>query len=160
MLSRSIPIVAFALLLSGCASNPPPATTTSGAGPDSTRSPDATVRAHSDLVGTVWRWQRTRMNDESVTQPPDPSSFTLEFQADGRVTMRVDCNRGTGTYTVDETRLVIGGVALTRAYCGPDSLDQKFLKQLEQVTSYLRDGQELVLELKYDSGGMLFSPAP
>jgi heat shock protein HslJ len=160
MLSRSVPFVALVFLLAGCASHPPPSTTTSTPGPDSTRSPDATVRAHDDLVGTVWLWQRTQMNDDSVIQPPDPSSFKLEFQADGSVTMRVDCNRGTGTYTVDETRLLIEGVALTRAYCGPDSLDQKFLKQLEQVTSYLRDGQELVLELKYDSGGMLFSPAP
>lgn len=129
-------------------------TTTTGPGMEQV------AAAGNPLGGTVWRWQRTLMSDDSVTEPADPEAFTLEFQPEGRLVLRVDCNRGAGTYRLEGNKLRIGSVATTRAFCGPGSLDSVFLRQLERVASYLMDGEDLVLELEMDSGGMRLTPTP
>jgi len=112
-----------------------------------------------ELVGTVWQWQRTVMSDDSVTEPNDPTRYTLEFLSDGRLAMQADCNRGNSAYTLDGNQLTIEGGAMTMMACPPDSLDSVFLEQLGQVGSYLFSDGNLVLELQMDSGGMFFAPA-
>jgi uncharacterized lipoprotein YbaY/heat shock protein HslJ len=112
-----------------------------------------------DLVGTVWTWQQTTLNNDEVVTPDDPSKYTIEFLPDGRVTVRADCNRGAGGYTVDDTQIAIGPLALTLAACPPGSLSNQFVRQLQDVsTFFMRDGN-LFLDLKFDSGTMRFAPA-
>jgi heat shock protein HslJ len=99
------------------------------------------------------------MNDDSRTEPDDPTRYTLEFLPEGRVALRVDCNRGTASYALDGAQLTLGPAALTMMACPPGSFTDPFLQQLGEVTSYLMDGENLVLELRLDSGGMVFAPA-
>ena len=49
---------------------------------------------------------------------------------------------------------------MTRAACPPGSQDTVFLRDLGQVATYVFDGENLVLNLKVDSGNMVFSPRP
>lgn len=116
--------------------------------------PEAEVR----LTGAVWAWQSTLMSDDARFVPDAPERYTLEFQPGGRVGMRVDCNRGSGTWTHDGNKLSFGPIALTRAMCPPGSKDTEFLRGLNQVSGYLFRGGDLVLTLKVDSGSMHFSP--
>ncbi len=120
----------------------------------------AAQAAPSELTGVVWQWQQTGMNDDSVTTPADPATYTLEFLPSGRLNVQADCNGGSSSYTLDGSQLTIGPIALTRMACPADSLDSVFVQQLGEVASYLMDGNNLVLELKMDSGGMTFAPAP
>jgi len=115
--------------------------------------------APRELTGVVWQWQQTGMNDDSVTTPADPATYTLEFLPSGRLQVQADCNGGSSSYTLDGTQLTIGSIALTRMACPADSLDTVFLQQLGEVGSYLMDTGNLVLELKLDSGSMVFAPA-
>src|SRR5713101_65057 len=43
---------------------------------------------------------------------------------------------------------------------GPGSQDMLFLRDLGQVSSYVFEGEQLVLNLQSDSGKMIFSPRP
>lgn len=87
-----------------------------------------------------------------------PERYTVQFDADGRLAVRADCNTGFGSYRLDGSCLSLGPVALTRALCPPDSLDQQVLSQLAAVRGVRRDGERLVLLLEFDSGSMVFAP--
>lgn len=110
------------------------------------------------LMGSVWKLQQIQMNDGSQTVPSNPDNYTIEFMDDGSVAVQADCNRGRGSFaTATDNRLTITGVAITRMACPEGSSDTAFLRGLDSANSYFfRDGQ-LIIELMYDSGSMIFS---
>lgn len=86
-----------------------------------------------------------------------PDRYTLSFQGGGRVNMRADCNRGSGSYEVNGAQIKFGAVALTRMACPPGSQDADFLLTIAQATAYAMDRGELVLTLS-DGASMRFKP--
>lgn len=109
------------------------------------------------LTGTVWSWQSTLMSDDARFVPDAPERYTLLFEPGGKVSVRADCNRGSGTYTLNGNALGFGPIALTRMMCAPGSRDAEFLKGLQEVSGHLFRGNDLVLTLKFDSGSMRFA---
>ena len=97
---------------------------------------------NKELAGTSWRLAKILSMDDGIDAPQDPSRYTVEIGADGRTTMRADCNRGTGSWTsASAGALPFGPVAATKALCPPDSLSEKYLAQFQWVRSYmLKDG--------------------
>jgi len=73
--------------------------------------------------------------------------------------VQADCNRGQGTWqSTDGAALAIGPVALTRAQCPPSPLQERFVRDLGLVRSYVvRDGR-LHLSLAADGGIYTFAP--
>jgi heat shock protein HslJ len=122
--------------------------------------PVASSTSHAGLTQGLWLWQRTEYGNDTSVTAPDPSTYTISFQADGRLALQVDCNRGTGTYTVSGPQLTIEPGATTLIACGPGSQDRVFLQDLRNVGAYVLDGSNLVLNLKMDGGNMIFSPQP
>ncbi len=151
---RSLPLVAFAAALAGCAAtNAPPVM------PGAVNAPPPPMAAAGDtlLTGTTWRWTGTSMSDGSRITPDAPDRYTLDFQPGGLVTVRADCNRGSGSYRIDGGALTFGPLAMTRAMCPPGSKDAEFVRGLAAVSGQLFRGNELVLTLKLDSGSMTFA---
>ena len=109
------------------------------------------------LVGPVWHWLGTQLNDGTAYTPTEADLYTLTFTAEGIALVRADCNMGNGPYTVDGNQISIQILAMTRAFCPPPSLSDTFVQQLSQVTSYSIRGTELLLELPVDSGTMRFA---
>jgi hypothetical protein len=99
--------------------------------------------------------------DDSVYIPDDPDKYTLSFVAGGQVSIRADCNHGTGSWaSASPGQLTFGPVAATRALCPPGSLSEKYLAQLEWVRSYtMRDGH-LFLATMADGSIIEFEPLP
>jgi heat shock protein HslJ len=83
----------------------------------------------------------------------------IEFLADGQVAVQADCNRVAGTYTVNGNLLVITLGPSTLAACPPGSLGDVFVQQLGNIRSYFFKGENLILEIKFDSGSMIFAPS-
>ena len=105
-----------------------------------------------DLAGTSWRLLRFEGGDGTVLTPDDPAKYTIAFHPDGRLSARIDCNRGRGTWRSSGPQLELGTLALTRAMCPPGSLHDQIVKQWPYVRSYLlRDGR-LYLSLMADGG--------
>lgn len=103
-----------------------------------------------------WEWVKTQMNDGTITTPKKSKVFTLTFLKDGRVTIGTDCNTMSGSYTLAQKKLTIDKVISTRMYC-EGSQEQNFAGALGQVRSYLFTSKgELILEIKMDSGTMIF----
>jgi len=110
------------------------------------------------LTQGVWLWTRTEYSDDTVLRSPNPNAYTLAFMDDGRVAIRADCNTGSGSYTATDSSLTFGPAAITLAACPPGSQDAAFLRDLTQVVTYVFDGPQLVLNMKLDTGNMIFSP--
>lgn len=126
--------------LAGCAASAPPS---------------AEPGRPDPLAGTAWRLVEIRAAADggAAALPGDPALYTLAFGGDGRLAMRLDCNRGTGPWSAEPGAdgrsggLKIGPLAVTRALCPPPSLDERIARDLDSVRRFeLRDGR-LLLEL-------------
>jgi para-nitrobenzyl esterase len=93
--------------------------------------------------------------------PDDGGKYTIAFGTDGRVSIRVDCNRGSGTWSSEEpSQLAFGPLALTRAMCPPGSLHDRIVRDWEYVRSYVLEGGHLFLSLMADAGIYEYEPMP
>ena len=127
----------------------------------------ATNTGNPGLSGTAW--QLLRINSKTEAQATitveQPERYTLHFLADGRLALRLDCNRGNGSWQAtpasgDSGQLSFGPIASTRMFCPPPSLDSKLARDLGLVRSYrLRDGH-LLLSGQADGGIYEWAPAP
>lgn len=112
--------------------------------------------ARMKLDMQTWKWQRTIYSDGKNVLPKKEGIFTLTFASDGRVQVGTDCNRMSGTYTVSQNKITFGPMMSTKMYC-EGSQENDFASMLAEVSSFLFTSKgELVLELKLDSGQMVF----
>jgi heat shock protein HslJ len=112
------------------------------------------------LVGVVWEWQEFLGGNDQQIVPDDPSKYTITFDAEGKFAVRADCNVGRGRYTVDGPSIDMTVGPITRAMCPPESHSERFLRDLNDTTSYVfRDGR-LYLALMADAGISTFAARP
>ncbi len=112
--------------------------------------------ARMTLQMKTWSWVKTTYNNGDVHAPVEPGVFSLTFEQDGTLLVTTDCNTMRGNYRVDEHRIRFEQMAATRMFC-EDSQEQLFAKMLDSVNSYFFTNRgKLVLEIKYDSGSILF----
>lgn len=154
-LPHARPGVLFALGLAvacGRPAAPPPPAQPSAEG-------KGTSPADASLAGTSWRLVQFEGGDGAVLAPDDPAKYTLAFDAEGAVEVRLDCNRGRGAWkTSGPNHLELGPLALTRAQCADPTIHDHIVKQWPYVRSYvLRDGR-LYLALMADGGIYEFEP--
>lgn len=104
-----------------------------------------------------WNWIKTQMNDGKVVTPKVEGKFTLTFNKDGKVSVGTDCNSMGGTYNVEEDKkIVFNQMMSTKMYC-EGSQEHEFASALSEVGSYMFTSKgELILEIKMDSGSMIF----
>lgn len=113
------------------------------------------------LAGTSWRLVRFQGGDDRVLTPADPTKYTVEFGKDGALAVRIDCNRGRGTWTAPEPgRLEFGPLAMTKVGCPPAPLTERLSKDWGYVRSYVLRGGHLFLALMADAGIYEFEPVP
>ena len=111
------------------------------------------------LAGTRWALQSIQSMDDAqgLTRVTDPLRYTLHFGADGRVSLRLDCNRGSGRWEAipagsDSGSLRFTAIAVTRAYCPPPSIDTRIARDLGFVRSYRVIEGRLYVSLLADGG--------
>jgi heat shock protein HslJ len=109
------------------------------------------------LQAKTWTWVTTVYNNDTAQTPNEADAFTMTFTDEGRVRVTTDCNNMQGSYAVNDHRIEFSQMAATRMYC-EGSQEDLFAKMLENVTSYfIDDDGRLILELKYDSGSVIFN---
>ncbi len=119
-----------------------------------------TATQSADLSGVVWQWLGSTSETGKAAKPKFPEKYTLAFLLDGRVTLRVDCNRGGGAYQMDGANLTIDAATLTRRACPQGSLGNRFVRDLNAVTSHAMMDGGPVLTLKDGAGEMKFEAQP
>ena len=128
----------------------------------------ACVGTSDPLAGTNWRLVEFQSMDDAIgtIRPADPSLFTMRLDRDGTVSMHLDCNRATGSWSAetstdrDSGRFEFGQLASTRALCRPPNLDERVARDAQFVRGYvLRDGR-LYLSLMADAGIYTWESVP
>ena len=113
----------------------------------------------SPLQGTAWQLVKFQGSDDTTLTPDDGAKYTIEFDTGGQLVMRIDCNRGRGTWkSSGPNQVQLGPLALTRAMCPEGSLHDRIVKHLSLIRSYgIKDGH-LFLLLMADGGIYEFEP--
>ncbi len=116
--------------------------------------------APSELEGTAWQLVKIEGGDGKISAPAERVRYMISFAPSGNLIARIDCNRGSGTWSAtDAGQLKFGELATTRAQCAPGSLYDLIVSQWTHVRSYaLREGH-LFLTLPGD-GVYEFEPLP
>jgi heat shock protein HslJ len=101
-------------------------------------------------VNTTWKWVSTTYEKDKldVTTPDD---YTIELKDNGRILVKADCNRGFGKIDMNDYKLVVGEMSLTKVACPDGSLSAKFLNELSNATVYATEGDALMITLKDNS---------
>jgi heat shock protein HslJ len=135
----------FALSLGACAVAPPPAA------PDE---PPSAPAPAAPLAGTRWQLVELQAPGERPLRipPANPPRYTLHFEAQDQVAMRLDCNRGRGGFAAtptagDRGSLRFGPIAMTRMLCPRGSQETRVARELAEVRGYALAGADLRLEL-------------
>lgn len=133
--------------------------------PQPTVVPLATPPAASaeTVIGVTWEWlEYSEAQPPSVQLVPEPSMYTIIFNADGTFNAIADCNAAAGTYVFDGDKASITLGPVTLAECGPDSYSSNYLNLLGQTTGVGSEGDKLVLVLNDGTSKMVFqsSAAP
>jgi heat shock protein HslJ len=118
------------------------------------------------LANTQWRLVEFQSMDDAqgTTRPSDPSLYTMRLDADGTVTMRLNCNRATGTWSATPSsdrsngQFSFGPLAVTSALCPPPSMDESIAKQSQYIRGYLIKDGRLYLSLMADGGIYAWEP--
>ena len=115
--------------------------------------------APGDLTGQTWQLTLVAKADGNITIN-DPTRYTITFNSDGTANAQADCNVNIMTYTLGEgNALTITPGISTMAFCGPGSLDQVYLGGLANAMSYRLEEGNLIIDMLYESGSMVFAPA-
>lgn len=126
---------------------------------DDTTSDSSDSSSSPELTGPVWAWQQTQMNNGDLFTPDDPGNYTVQFMTDGTMSAQADCNQVGGSYTVnDDSQMTITLGPSTLVACPEGSLGDQFTQNLSQANIYSFDGENLLIDLTFDSGTMTFSP--
>ena len=95
---------------------------------------------------------------QGIARPSEGTVYNMWLHGDGTVTMQLNCNRATGTWSAEpgsdptSGRFKFGPLAATRALCPPPSMDESIVAQSSYIRSYLLKDDRLYLSLMADGG--------
>ena len=108
----------------------------------------------SEVQGT-WQLQAFELTAGSTILIPNGQDFTIQFDPDGSLGVKADCNLCGGVYETNGNSISIDVQFCTRAYCGDESLDNQYLQALANTSRYTREGRELLLD--YSNGTLRYN---
>lgn len=118
----------------------------------------STAAPEYSLTGVEWQWQNWTVRGSGTTEVPDPENYTLNFNTDGTLNGRADCNQFAGAYTQEQGGIQIMLGPTTLAACPEGSLDTTYLAALGQVVAGGNDGTgNLALENAGGETRMIFA---
>jgi hypothetical protein len=106
-----------------------------------------------------WILVEALFNDGRTFVPKRPGVFTLSLMPTGTFSATTDCNGVGGSYTTSndpDKRIQFTDMVSTLMYC-ENSQEAEFVQLLQNTSSYhFTSRGELILDLKFDSGSVVF----
>ncbi len=104
----------------------------------------------------TWNWVDTTYNNGSTTVPRIQNKFALTFKKPNIFSASTDCNGVGGEYSTNGNMITFTKMMSTLMYC-EGSQESEFSKALGEAESYhFTSKGELIFDLKFDSGTMVF----
>lgn len=106
------------------------------------------------LAPAAWMWIETLDSSGKKIRPENPSSYSAQFEEDGRVGLQLDCNVGSGSFTVDGDKVDITPGLTTLMACPQPTWAMEFTQHLDSAAIYFFQDGQLFLDMKADAGTM------
>jgi heat shock protein HslJ len=105
----------------------------------------------------TWNWESAQYNDGREVRPRAGKTFTLTFSADGKFSATTDCNSMGGSYSTTSVKgITFSNIFSTLMFC-EGSQEAEFSTLLQNTDNYhFTSKGELILDLKFDSGSVVF----
>lgn len=118
------------------------------------------------LSNSSWRLVEIQSMDDAqgIKRPVDRTKYTLTLSANGKLSMKLDCNQYQGKWLakpsadVNSGSLELNPVMGTKVACPSPSFGPQLASQTEHVRSYLLKDDRLFLSLKADGGIWVWEP--
>jgi len=104
----------------------------------------------------TWLWQKAIFSDGREVVPKQEGKFAITFTDSEGFSATTDCNSIGGNYSVTRGAITFGTIVSTKMYC-EGSQEAEFARLLTDSARYhFTPKGELVLDLKFDSGSVIF----
>ncbi len=110
---------------------------------------------NASLTSQTWTWVAALYNDGREIVPQDPNAFTLNLGTDGSFSATTDCNQMNGSYSTNGSQITFSNIGMTKMFC-EGSQENTFAQLLSDTQSYHVASGELIFDLKFDSGSVMF----
>lgn len=115
--------------------------------------PDPTIalsdELHRAMASSEWQLVAIKVDDKPETVPDDPTSNTVTFSKDGRLSAKADCNRVQGDWSVENLKVKVTLGPATMALCPPGSLGDTFRDWLgAAVSAYIAENELTVVSVR------------
>jgi heat shock protein HslJ len=110
----------------------------------------------NQILDVKWKLFRVVYKNDAEKTIEHPERYLLQLSEKKKISILADCNRGFGSYSMEERSIKIVILGTTRAMCPPKSFSEKYISDLNSVVSYRLKGSRLYLSLKDDIGIMEF----
>lgn len=107
------------------------------------------------IKAKTWYWVQTIYNNDTKIVPKEKSSFII-FNEEGKLLVNGDCNKASSSYTIEDKMIEIKPIMSTKMYCGDESKEKDFFKNLMAATTIFTKDGKLYMDLKADTGTMEF----
>ena len=118
------------------------------------------------LSGTKWKLAEIRAAGASPESEPaiDDGEYQMTLGEDGRANFLLDCSQANGPWAADPVAgetgtFTVGALETTKAQCAQPPLDERIVKDLEQVQQYRKRDGHLDLMLADGGGTYVWEPA-
>ena len=111
-----------------------------------------------EITNIEWQW--VELQEPGIagsTEVSNPEDYTIVFSRHGTYSIKADCNRGGGSYTLEGNSLTLGAGPMTLAECGPLSLYDQYVTLLSAVNSVEMENGQLILYSGDEETKMIFA---
>ncbi|AKB25058.1 hypothetical protein MSMTP_1589 [Methanosarcina sp. MTP4] len=111
-----------------------------------------------EITDIEWQWiELQEPGISGKTEVSNPEDYTIVFSRHGTYSIKADCNRGGGSYTLEGNSLTLGAGPMTLAECGPLSLYDQYVTLLSDVNSVEMENGQLILYSGSEDNRMIFT---
>jgi para-nitrobenzyl esterase len=109
------------------------------------RALDSFDGSQAGLAGSTWQLVRIQEGGRIPVVPDDPAKYVFTFEADGKLSARIDCNRGRSTWKITSRDTIqLGPLETTAMKCPSGSLERIAADWTDLSTWAIRQGRLLL----------------
>ncbi len=111
------------------------------------------------FAGQTYYWQNSLYGNDTEEGPNNGATYAITFNKDWTLTIHSDCNRVGGSFGLNGAQLTIRPAPALKT-CNSLSMSPVFLRDLGDAVHYLKQDDNIYLDLIYDSGTMILTTKP
>lgn len=108
-----------------------------------------------NILGKKLFWVQTLYNNDTKAVPSTKRAYII-FNEKEKLKIQSICNKGAGTYSLDEKSIQIQASMMTRIACKEGTTEYNYFQDLNASTIAFQIGNKIFFELKGHKGTMEF----